>query len=115
MIVRVAEVGSRPLIATAARLNAPQGAQVLADVLYDMDFADDCLLTLDWDKGALVVSCAKAYPDIQRRADIDFALDMEQAFTRDEFGKDIAIEMMDHLRTEFRKKDDEAKAMRGRI
>lgn len=114
MRVDVAEVGDRPLIATAARINAPQGAKVLADVLHDMDFADHCLLTLDWDKGALVVSCAKRYPDIGRRADIDFALDMEDAFSRDEFGKDVAIEMMDHLRSEFRKKDDEAKAMEGR-
>lgn len=114
MRVRVAEVGSRPLIATAARLNAPQGAQVLADVMYEMDFADDCLITLDWDKSAVVVSAVKYYPDIKRRADIDFALDMEDAFQRDEFGKDIALEMMDHLRTTFREKDEEAKKMVGR-
>lgn len=113
MRVDVAEVGDRPLIATAARLNAVAGAKVLADVLHDMDFADHCLLTLDWGMGALVVSCAKRYPEIGRRADIDFALDMEDAFARDTFGKEIALEMMDHLRSEFHKKNDEANAWRG--
>jgi hypothetical protein len=115
MRVDVTEVGNRPLIATAAKLNAPQGAKVLADVLVDMNFAEHCLLVLDWEKGALVVSCAKRYPDIGRRADIDFALDMEDAFQQDNFSRDIAIEMMDHLRSEFQRKDDEAKRMEGRV
>lgn len=110
----MAEVGSRPLISTPSRLNAPAGAQVLADVLHELDFADDCLLTLDWDRGALAISATKSYPEIKRRADIDFIVDIEDAFTKDNFGLDVAREIMDHLRSEFQKKDDESKRMIGR-
>jgi hypothetical protein len=115
MIVRVAEVGDRPLIATAARLNAPQGAKVLADVLYDLDFCDDILLTLDWDKSVLAISAGKAYPSIRRRADIEVILDMEEAFQQDNFSLATVTETIAYLRSEFEKKNDEAKAMEGRV
>lgn len=114
MRVRVAEAGSRPVIATAARLNAPQGAQVIADVLYDLDFCDDVLLTLDWERNALAISAVKFYPDISRRADIDFVVDMEDAFKQDNFSREVAMGIVDHLLDEFHKKDDEAKQMVGR-
>jgi hypothetical protein len=114
MRVRVAEVGERPLIATAARLNAPQGAQVIADVLYDQDFADDVLLTLDWERNALAINAVKGYPDIRRRADIEFVVDMNDAFQKDNFGRETAMAIVDHLVEEFHKKDDEAKQMVGR-
>jgi hypothetical protein len=114
MRVRVAEAGDRPMLATAARLNAPQGAQVLADVMHDLDFCDDVLLTLDWEKNALAVSAVKIYPDIRRRADIDFVVDMEDAFHQDNFSREIAMGIIDHLIDEFHKKDEEAKQMVGR-
>jgi len=112
--VDVTEIGKRPLIATAARQNAPQGVKVVADALFEKDFAEHCLLVLNWEKGVLAISCAKAYPDIKRRADIDFVVDMEDAFQRDQFGLDVVLEIIDHLESEFRKKDEEAKRMEGR-
>jgi hypothetical protein len=112
--VDLSEVGERPQIATAARLNAPQGAKVIADALADKDFAQHAVLVLDWEKGVLAIAMAKRYPDIGRRADIDFVVDMEDAFTRDQFGLETVMEIIDHLESEFRKKDEEAKLMVGR-
>ena len=114
MKVDVSEVGARPTILTPARMNAPQGARVLADVIHDLDFADYCLLVLDWEKNVLAVVATKRYPDIRRRADIDFIVDMDDAFTKDNFGLEVAKNIVDHLREEFEKKDAEAKAMEGR-
>ena len=114
MRVDLAEVGERPAVATAARLNAPQGAKVLADALHEKDFAEHCILVLDWERNVLSISAAKRYRDIGRRADIDFVVDMEDAFSRDQFGLEVVLEIIDHLESEFRKKDDEAKAMVGR-
>ena len=48
MKVVVRELGQRPALATPARLNAPQGAKALADLMAEEEFADLCVIELDW-------------------------------------------------------------------
>jgi hypothetical protein len=126
--VDVVEHGDRPRVLTPARMNAPQGARALADALYNADFADLCSLVVDWDgtylapddmpvdirQPALVIMASKWYPAIKKRADIFVRLDMEDAFARDNFGSDAIVEIIEHLVTEFQRKDEEASRMGGR-
>lgn len=88
MKVIVREMGRRPVISTPGRINAPQGAKALADLLADEDFADLCVLTLDWDGDgftpAFVVETFKWVIELKgQRLTLEWVIDLDDAFGQD--------------------------------
>lgn len=84
----VRELGSRPLISTPARMNAPQGATALADLMAEQDFADLCVINLDWEGDgftpALVIDTIKWFiGNPTNRLSHQWVIDLEDAFGSD--------------------------------
>lgn len=117
--VTVKEVGSRPTFTTPARVNAPQGAKVLADMLHASGVCDRAILMIDWDGDSLwdtqskgpmpkeikkpifVVYADKYFSEVNRYAYIEIPIDIEDAFGQDNFSNTVAAELVDHIRKEF--------------
>jgi len=88
MKVVVRELGSRPPIATPARLNAPKGAMALADLFVPYDFADICIINIDWEgdgfKPAMIIDAAKWHREWPTQPlTIKMVVDLEDAFGLD--------------------------------
>lgn len=129
--VSVKEIGSRPIIMTPARINAPQGAKVLADMLHDSGLVDMALVTLDWEgdffwdtenngpmpkelrKPVMFIYAAKYYQQVDKVAYIEMPIDVEDAFAQSNFSNDVALEIIDHIRLEFEQKLYESYHMKG--
>lgn len=125
MFATLQEKGSRPALMTPARLNAPQGGRVIVDILAEEDFADACAIVIDWDgdimwntdtqgpmpqdlkKPVLYLFAHRYFPEIDRRAEIEIALDLDEAFGKDNFDNDVAHAIVNHLEDEFNKKRHE--------
>jgi len=102
----VREAGDRPTILTSARMNAPAGAQALADLLVDHDFADMSILTIDWEGDgftpALIIDTVKWFPQFMgKRLEHHWVLSLEDAFGVDNFDNELARQMVNELRIEF--------------
>lgn len=100
----VREMGDRPAMLTPARMNAPQGAKALADMLAPLDFADLAILTLDWEGDgftpAFVVECTKWVPkyspsNLQLEP---WVIDMEDAFGVGNMTNSTLQEMVSSMR-----------------
>jgi hypothetical protein len=107
MKVYVREVGDRPALATPARLNAPQGAKALADLLAEEDFADACVIELDWEGDgftpAMIIYLAGWYRDWPGSAlTLDpWVIDLEDAFGRDNMDNGVLRLIVHTLRELF--------------
>jgi len=111
MKVVVREIGSRPVISTPARLNAPQGAKALADLLADKDFADLCVLNIDWDGDGftpvLMVVAVKWFIEYGgQRLEMEWPIDIDEAFGRDNMNNGILRDIVLHMEEEFHAKTD---------
>lgn len=109
MKVVVREAGDRPAITTPARLNAPQGAKALADLLADETFADLCDILIDWQGDgftpALVINTFKWFPQYEgRRLQSQWILSLDDAFGIDNFDNALARQIVFSLREEFMEK-----------
>jgi hypothetical protein len=105
--VIVREIGNRPAIATPARLNAPQGAKALADLLSEETFADLCTIDIDWEgdgfTSAMVIRVVGWYPDWPGDALVmpPWIIDMEDAFDRDNMDNGILRLMVHQMKELF--------------
>lgn len=111
MKVVVREAGARPVVATSARINAPQGAKALADLLADEDFADMAILTIDWDgdgfTSVLTIYTVKWYIEYSgQRLEHEWNVDIEDAFGQDNMTNGTLRQMVEDLRDEFRRAED---------
>ena len=102
----VRESGDRPTISTPARMNAPQGAKVIADLLADHDFADMSILTIDWEGDgftpALIIDTVKWFPQFKgKRLEHHWVVSLEDAFGVDNFDNELARQMVNELHIEF--------------
>jgi hypothetical protein len=91
---------------TPARINAPQGARLLADILAAEDFADMAVINLDWEGDGftpvLVIDTIKWFPQYDgRRLESSWRLDMDDAFGADNFDGGVARQMVHDLRELF--------------
>lgn len=82
------EAGDRPAVATSARLNAPQAAKALCDMLAEQDWADMCVITTDWvgDGFTPVMELYTIKWSIEhggRRIEHRWNIDIEEAFGED--------------------------------
>lgn len=103
MKVIVREMGRRPVIATPGRLNAPQGARALADLLAEEDFADMCVLTLDWEGDgftpAFVIETFKWVIQLKgARLSTEWVIDLDDAFGQDNMSHSILRGIVEDLR-----------------
>jgi hypothetical protein len=107
MKVIVRELGSRPALATPARINAPQGAKALMDLLVEEDFADLCVIELDWVgdgvKPVMVIYLAgwfKDWPGESLTLE-PWVIDLEDAFGRDNMDNGVLRLIVHSLRELF--------------
>ena len=106
MKVVVREYGTRPSIATPARLNAPQGAKALADILADKDFADLCVLTIDWEgdgfTSVLSILTVKWFIEYGgQRLEHVWPIDLEDAFGLGNMDRGILLQIAHDLEEHF--------------
>ena len=106
MKVVVREVGDRPTITTPARMNAPQGAMALADLLAEEEFADLCDIVIDWEGDgftpALILNTFLWPPQYKgRHLKSQWVLSIEDAFGIDNFDNALARQMVFALKEEF--------------
>lgn len=107
MKVVVREFGSRPALATPARLNAPQGARALADLLSEEEFADFCTIDLDWEGDgftpAMIIRVAGWYRDWPGQALMSepWIISIEDAFGQDNMDNGVLRLMVSELRELF--------------
>ncbi len=99
----VREWGSRPAVATPARINAPQGAIALADLFAPHDFADLCTLTIDWERDALAIDAVKWHRDwpAQPVMNNPYAIDIEDAFGMDNMDNTTLREIVEAFKQMF--------------
>jgi hypothetical protein len=108
----VREAGQRPLISTPSRLNAPQGAKALADMMAEEDFADMCIITLDWEgDGITPVLAIEVFKwfvgDPPRRLSVGpWNIDMDDAFGADNMENAVLRLMVSDLRDLFHQETD---------
>lgn len=105
--VVVAEVGDRPTITTPARLNAPQGAKQLADIMAEIDTIDMGKIVLDW-KGdghtpVMTITAAKTYPGWAGKwLYLDpWHIDIDDAFNQDNMDNGILRQIAEEVRILF--------------
>ena len=115
--VIVRELGSKPTIMTPARLNAPQGARALADIMAEEDYADLATISVDW-KGdgitpVLSILTVKFFPEYAPENLQHFwPIDMEDAFGSDEkMNRDTLLDINEQLKALF----NESTAIRKRL
>ena len=106
MKVVVRESGNRPALTTPSRLNAPQGAKALADLLADKYFADVADILIDWEGDgftpALIVSVFKWFPEFSgRRLQTQQVFSIDDFFGIDNFDNGIARQLVFDLEEEF--------------
>lgn len=106
MKVVVRELGSRPPIATPARLNAPQGAKALADLLAPEDFADLCVINIDWEGDGMTpvlsIFTAKWFIEYNgQRLEHEWNIDLEDAFGMGNMDNSTLRLMVSELRDHF--------------
>lgn len=110
MKVIAGEVGTRPFLLTKARRFAPQGMQVLADVLENLDFADLGSLVLDWSnvlelqpadavKPVLIIEAIKFVGD--KRLTVQVRLDVDDLFGNDELIADDLYEIINSIKNKM--------------
>jgi hypothetical protein len=121
MKVIAVEVGDRPDLATKARIIAPQAAKFLGSQLEDKTFADIAEIVIDWDgdmhwsgsgpmpeelrKSIMYVWVHKYYPQINRWLKVDYNLDLEEMFGRDEAKAEDLFEIIENLETKVREEE----------
>lgn len=99
MKVVVRESGNRPVLSTPARINAPQGAKALADLLAVESFADMAILTIDYDGDgitpAFVVKVVKWFPQFDGRIlQADWVMSLDDLFGVDNFNGDLSRQIV---------------------
>lgn len=105
MKVALAEVGDRPLIATPARINAPQGARVLVDLMSQVDWIDYGRVTLDWIGDGItpvmIVEASKVFPhgSITMKP---WPIDIEDAFGLDNMTNGTLQDIVYHVEEAIR-------------
>jgi len=85
MKVIVRELGTKPAIMTPARINAPQGAKALADIMAEENYADMATISVDWEGDGLTpvlsILTVKFFPEYAPENLQHFwPIDMEDAF-----------------------------------
>jgi hypothetical protein len=104
------EAGDRPAVATKARLNAPQAAKVLCDMLAEEDFADMCVLTVDWYGDGftpvLTIHTVKWYIEHGgRRVEHQWNIDIEEAFEEDNMTNPLLRQIVRDIEVKMREAD----------
>jgi hypothetical protein len=104
----VREAGYRPAVANMARLNAPQGAKVLADLLAEESFADMSIITLDWVGDGytpvMTIFTVKWFPEYGgQRLEHEWNVDLDDAFGQDNMTNSTLRQMVVDLREVFEK------------
>lgn len=112
MIVEVAEVGTRPVVWTRARLNAPHGSKKLGELFSQQDWADKAIIVLDWQPEELQDSEVKhdaivrihIYKRVEggRRLELHMNLDVNNVFGADQ----VTERELGWVTEEFKKKLD---------
>lgn len=107
MKVIVRELGSPPAIMTPARLNAPQGARALADIMAEETYADLATISVDWEGDGLTpvlsILTVKFFPEYAPENLQHFwPIDMEDAFGADEkMNRDTLLDINQQLKAHF--------------
>ena len=107
MKVIVRELGTKPAIMTQARLNAPQGAKALADIMANEDYADMCTISVDWEGDGMTpvlsLLTVKFFPEYAPENLQHFwPIDMEDAFgSGGKADRDTLLEINQMLKEHF--------------
>lgn len=103
MKVFVREVGTRPVLTTVGRANARNGSKVIADMLAPYDFADICIVEIDYDGDGItpVLRIVAAKWVKGKMLSVDWVMNLEDAFGADNFNNAVAIEIVQALRMEM--------------
>ena len=121
MKVIVAERGDRPVTLTKARQIAPQAVIFLGKQFEDRTFADIANIVIDWEGDlawngpepmpedmrvpVLIVEVHKYFPQINRWLRVDYKLDLEDFFGRDEARSDDLFEVIENLEAKVREEE----------
>jgi hypothetical protein len=110
----VRENGDRPAAATSTRMNAPQGAIALADLLAEEDFADICVITIDWVGDgftpSLTIFTVKWFIEYNgQRLEHEWNIDLDEAFGQDNMDNGILRQIVHDLREEFHRAEEQRK------
>lgn len=114
MKVLVVENGERPNLFTKARTIAPQAATYLANILEDEVFADTAGIVIDWTgsigwsgdgpvpdglkQEIMWVEVVKHYPQNGQTLRVDYKLDLDDFFGRDNATGEDLHEIVENLR-----------------
>lgn len=118
MRVSAVERGDRPATLTKARQIAPVAAKYIAKLLEEQDFATSAVVVLDWsgDWGwtepvpmpeewkvpIMYVAAEKWYPSINKWLTVDYRLELEDFFGKDNATKDDLHEIVENLEEKIR-------------
>jgi hypothetical protein len=119
MKVLVTEHGPRPSVMTKARVLAPQAAKHLADLFAEEEFADSVVIVVDWvgdlfwqgegpmpeelKTPVMAVITEKRYPMFNNALlTVDYKLELEDFFGRDNATKDDLHEVVENMRSTAR-------------
>ena len=102
----VREIGTRPAIATPASLNAPQGAKAFADIMAAKDFADLCVINIDWDGDGftpvLNIVTIKWFIEYGgQRLEHEWPIDLQEAFGLDNMDRGILLQIANDIEEHF--------------
>lgn len=107
-VVRVIELGNRPLILTRARKNAPQAAKAIGELLELRQIGDMGVVMLDWDnelKGmpdevampVIYISATKFFPGTELNLTVESRINVDEVFTQDELTSSILMDVVNEL------------------
>jgi len=115
------EAGDRPAVATSARLNAPQAAKALCDMLADEDWADMCIITTDWDTSRtnspimMIYTIKWSIEHGGRRIEHEWPIDVDEAFGEDNMTNPILRQIVREIETKMREAEQRGPSPGPRI
>lgn len=117
MKVIVRELGNKPTLMTPARINAPQAAKALADIMAEETYADLCTVSVDWEGDGMTpvlsLLTVKFFPEYAPENLQHFwPIDMEDAFGSDEkANRETLLEINEMLKEHFNEMTEVRKRM----
>lgn len=114
MRVDAVETGRRPLALTKARMYAPQGVKVLAEILTTQNWGHRALVALDWqpeefandpahrDDAVLRIYVWFAVPEKKRYLEVNWVLDANDVFSSNDITRDDLIWVISGLEDKVR-------------
>jgi hypothetical protein len=109
MVVRVMELGKRPSLWTKARMFAPQGAKVFAELFEQQNFAEAAMIIIDWTnelklqpveaaKPVLIMRIANHYQDLEETLTVESRIDIDDVFGGEAIDRSLMVDLVNEMK-----------------